>query len=208
MKTDTQGLIDRYLKELERELGALPRSRRCELMDDVGAHIADAHAETGDDQLAIRKVLDRLGDPSEIAADARERFGIEPAKVGFMEVLALILLPVGGIILPIVGWFAGVVLLWVSPAWVTRDKIIGTLVVPGGYGTTLFMMFMSVSPSTGECVERFGRRGRLIETVCTGEAPSGLEEIGLWLLSAFLLVGPLAGAIYLGYRLRRRPATS
>ena len=28
MKTDTQGLITRYLKELEHELVALPRSRR------------------------------------------------------------------------------------------------------------------------------------------------------------------------------------
>ena len=99
-------------------------------MDDVRAHISEARAESGDDAIAVRELLDRLGDPTEIAAEARERFGIHPARVGFMEVLAL--LPIGGVVLPIVGWIAGVILLWVSPAWTTRDKVIGTLLVPGG----------------------------------------------------------------------------
>lgn len=204
MKTDTQGPIARYLKELERELVGLPRSRRREVMDDVRAHIADARAETGDDEITTRGVLDRLGDPTEIAEDARERFGVRTVKVGFMEVMALILLPIGGVIFPIIGWIAGVILLWVSPAWITRDKVIGTLVVPGGLLPALaLMLFSSYSVS---CYEVTNGRGRVIEQACTDGGPSGLEQIGLWLLLAFLVIGPIASAIYLGVRLRRRPA--
>jgi uncharacterized membrane protein len=67
MKTDTQGLVDRYLKELERELRLLPRARRREVMDDVRSHISEARAQTGDDEAGVRELLDRLGDPVEIA---------------------------------------------------------------------------------------------------------------------------------------------
>jgi len=189
MMTDSQGLIDRYLKELERELSALPRARRREVMDDVRAHISEARSEAGNDESAVRELLDRLGDPTEIAEDARDRFGVRPVKAGFMEVAALILLPVGGLILPFVGWFVGVVFLWVSPAWNARDKVIGTLFVPGGYFTTFYVFFMSMTPGNAE-------------------GPSGLEELRLTLLAGYLLIGPLAGAIYLGYRLRHRPAAT
>ena len=52
-------------------------------------------------------------------------------KPGWMEVGALIMLLIGGIVIPIFGWVIGVVLLWVSNAWNVRDKIIGTVVCPG-----------------------------------------------------------------------------
>ncbi len=55
-----------------------------------------------------------------------------------MEVGALVLLLVGGIVLPMFGWLIGVVLLWVSNAWNVRDKVIGTLFVPGGLGLSIF----------------------------------------------------------------------
>jgi hypothetical protein len=204
MMTDSQGLIDRYLKELERELSALPRGRRREVMDDVRAHISEARFEAGNDEAAVRELLDRLGDPVEIAADARERFGVRPSKVGFMEVAALIMLPIGGLVFPVIGWIAGVILLWSSPAWITRDKLIGTLVVPGGLLPAFALMLFPTS--SGDCYQVTNGRGRVIEEACTGGGPSGLEQFGLWLLLAFLVIGPIASAIYLGVRLRRRPA--
>ena len=85
MKTDAQGLIDLYLRELEREPGTLPRSRRREVMDDVRAHIADARHEAGHDEITVRELLDRLGDPAEIATEARERFGIRPRLRGMLQ---------------------------------------------------------------------------------------------------------------------------
>ncbi len=46
---------------------------------------------------------------------------------------------VGAVIVPVVGWFVGVVLLWVSKAWTTGEKWLGTLVVPGGLATVLLV---------------------------------------------------------------------
>ena len=31
-----------------------------------------------------------------------------------------------------VGWFVGLALLWTSPTWCTRDKVLATVLVPGG----------------------------------------------------------------------------
>ena len=43
------------------------------------------------------------------------------------------------LVIPFLGWVAGVVLVWVSRRWTTRDKLIGTLGglswVLGGLGT-------------------------------------------------------------------------
>jgi hypothetical protein len=47
------------------------------------------------------------------------------------EWAAIILLLLRGFIVGL-GWVAGLVLLWSSRAWSTRDKWVGTLVVPGG----------------------------------------------------------------------------
>jgi hypothetical protein len=105
---------DTYLKELDQALAGLPRSRRREVIDEVVAR------------------GDLLGDPADIAAEARARFGLGPDPASWREVATLFLLPVGGLIVPVVGWLVGVVLLWQSDAWTRREKLIGTLVVPGG----------------------------------------------------------------------------
>jgi hypothetical protein len=103
-----------YLKELDQALAGLPRSRRREVIDEIVAR-GDLHR-----------------DPAEIAADARARYGLGPDPASWREVATLFLLPIGGLVVPVVGWLVGVVLLWQSDAWTRRDKLIGTLVVPGG----------------------------------------------------------------------------
>lgn len=46
------------------------------------------------------------------------------------SVATILLLVAGGFVLPVVGWFAGVVMLWAGPRWSTADKWLGTLVWP------------------------------------------------------------------------------
>jgi hypothetical protein len=72
----------------------------------------------------IRNLLERLGDPADIAAESRERFGVRRRQAGIVEILALIGLLVGGVVLPIIGWFVGLIFLWVSAAWTTREKLL------------------------------------------------------------------------------------
>jgi Protein of unknown function (DUF1700) len=133
MKSTTDQLVDDYLKRLNRELAGVPRARRNELVQEISEHIAEARAGLEDEREAeIRTLLDRLGDPAEIAGEARARFGVQPRQNNWLDIAALVLLLVGGLILPVIGWFIGVVLLWISSAWTTGEKLIGTLVVPGG----------------------------------------------------------------------------
>ena len=133
MATTADRLVDDYLKRLRQELRDLPPARRSEMVDDIEQHIAEGRAELpSDSEAEIRTLLDRIGPPSVIAADERARLGPKrPSNT--REVVAIVLLLVGGFAF-FVGWLAGVVLLWKSDVWTTRDKLIGTLVVPGGPG--------------------------------------------------------------------------
>src|SRR5215211_8287792 len=145
MSSTADKLINDYLKRLNRELAGFPRVRRRELVEEISEHIAEARAELeSENEAAIRTLLDRLGDPEDIAAEARERFGARPKGSGW-DVVALIMLLVGGVILPVIGWIIGVVLLWVSETWTTREKLVGTLVVPGGLALPIFIGLTATS---------------------------------------------------------------
>lgn len=63
---------------------------------------------------------------------------------GVLEVAAMVLLLVGGFFL-MAGWLVGCVALWVSPRWRWTDKLLGTLVWPGGLVPVWFVF--SVAPS-------------------------------------------------------------
>ncbi|MDL5155222.1 hypothetical protein [Actinomycetospora termitidis] len=53
-----------------------------------------------------------------------------PAQSEAYTVTAVLLLVAGGFVVPVVGWFAGVVMLWAGPRWSAADKWLGTLVWP------------------------------------------------------------------------------
>lgn len=198
MNTTVHPAAERYLKDLERELADLPRPRRREVMSDIRDHIQEADEGSGD-EAQIRTILDELGDPEAIAAEARTRFGVTRRKASFLEGAALILLLIGGLIVPLVGWVVGAVLLWVSRVWTVRDKVIGTLIVPGGLALPMFLIFFAIGPSV--CVSMGGRDvgGRLSNaTTCTQQPLQG--ELWGVLLLVLLVVGPIATAIYLGGR--------
>jgi uncharacterized membrane protein len=75
----TDELVANYLESLEEELSDLPRPRRRELVQEISEHIDEARPGlTAQSEAEIRTVLDRLGNPADIAAEARERFGLQP----------------------------------------------------------------------------------------------------------------------------------
>ena len=53
-----------------------------------------------------------------------------PAQTEGYTVTTVLLLVAGGFVLPIVGWFAGVVMLWAGPRWSAAEKWLGTVVWP------------------------------------------------------------------------------
>ena len=198
MNGTRQREVGEYLRRLQRSMGDLPAQRRDEILAEIEEHIASGLAEFPSPTDAdVRNVLERVGDPDDIAAEARERFGIKPAKRSWTDPAAIILLLIGGF--TIVGWFVGVVLLWISDAWNTRDKIIGTLVVPGGLAGALGVGLAASGVQGGSC-------GPVEVTVapapCATAAASVGNVLGL-ILAVLLVLAPIVTAIYLSLRLRQ-----
>jgi hypothetical protein len=182
-----------YLRRLRRAARPLPRARRKELVDEIAAHIAEARA-TG--AVPLRAVLDELGDPAEIAAAAGA--GQRADRLGWQEIAAVILLLAGGFIF-VAGWFAGLVLLWSSPRWRWPDKLLGTLVWPGGYaGVLLVGAFATVSGGGQVCGGPVGK-----PMTCTSTGSGGLPAWAGIALLVVALGAPAAVAIRLAITGRR-----
>src|SRR4029450_10846529 len=73
--------VGEYLRRLQGSMGHLPPEPRAEIHaeieDQISEDLAERPAATDAD---VRNVLARVGDPGDIAAEARERFGIKPAR--------------------------------------------------------------------------------------------------------------------------------
>lgn len=132
--TPAHELVERYVLRLRTASADLPGAQRDELLGDITAHLAEAVPE-GADELTARRALDALGAPEQVAAAAHVEHGAVARPVAgsaqAFDVSAVLLLLLGGFVVPVLGWVAGVVMLWISPRWSAKDKWLGTLVVPG-----------------------------------------------------------------------------
>ena len=99
--------------------------------------------------------------------------------VPFAEVATLFLL-----IVPIVGWLLGTVIAWRSAIWTRRDKVIATVLGPGGVPTLVSVLVLDVTHAKGR-----------LSTAGTSEA------IGIAVAAAIMVVA-FASVVYLGVRLR------
>jgi hypothetical protein len=181
-----------YLGRLERAAKRLPRGERRELVEEITAHLSEATDPDMSNAEALT-VLDRLGDPEEIveAQQPYEREGRHRPRL--QEWAAILLLLFGGFIF-FVGWIAGAVLLWSSRAWNRRDKLIGTLIVPGGLATALPVALLTGTKQ--KCTSFNGGLQR-----CT-PGPSALHSIIATALFASCVLGPIFTAVYLARRAR------
>jgi hypothetical protein len=204
MMPTSEQLVRDYLERLEQELADLPNARRREIIEEISEHIEEARTSGAADEAGVRSLLDRLGDPADIAVDARERLGVRPRRSGIFEIAALVLLLVGGVVLPVLGWLVGVALLWASAVWTTRDKLLGTVVVPGGLALPLFLaMFPAYTEACSEELDPVSGAPISGAQVCTGGPTEALEV--LWpILFVALLVAPLVTTVYLARRMRRQ----
>lgn len=129
MTADTlHPLAAEYLERLRRAGRRLPPMRLRELLAEVEGQLSEAIDPNASDAQALT-ALDKLGEPEAIIAAETPRPDEFPERRGTREWAAIILLLSGGFILG-VGWLVGLTLLWSSRAWSTRDKWIGTLVIP------------------------------------------------------------------------------
>jgi hypothetical protein len=184
-------LAAEYVKRLQRAARRLPPDRRADLVAEIESHLAEA-LDPRATEAEARHAFERLGAPEAIIA-AEQPASAEPAGGrGTKEMAAVLLLLFGGFIAGI-GWLVGVILLWSSSAWLTREKWIGTLVIPGGLATPFFIAGISLSNES--CVR----------------TPNGPEHCTAganitWIvLMAILALAAIGSAKYLTNRARRAP---
>lgn len=206
-------LVADYLERLDAALVGVPPDRRNEIVGEIRSHIQEQRAGLNDETDAdVYNLLERVGEPHELAAAAHSESS-EPAetvntrsRAGAVEILALVLTPLI--------WPVGVILLWTSSAWNTRDKLIATLVPPGGY-LGLLMAFVILGfgalgwMTVSSCGSITDAQGNVISQSCTGfRALPGWEQ-GLLNVAVFgtfvvLLLLPVLVGIYMARRLGRR----
>jgi uncharacterized membrane protein len=191
MTTDTlHPLGADYLQRLRRAGRGLPSARLRELLAEIEGHLSEAIDPSGSDAQALT-VLDRLGDPAAIIAAEAPQPDELPERRGTKEWLAIILLLVGGFIFGF-GWVAGLVLLWNSRVWTTRQKWIGTLVVPGGLATSVLIGLIAVGVPTKEICR--GIAGGVPH--CTKAIGQSNLLLGVAVF-ALLVLAPVATSVYL-----------
>lgn len=131
--SSVEAIIDDYRDRLDRATSDLPAGRRAELLDDIDAHLAEATLGAPY-RAGVLQVLDELGTPEGIAEAARAESGISHRRgvngdVAY-DVLSVLLLLFGGFLVPVVGWLAGVIMIWNGPRWTLADRWIATLAWP------------------------------------------------------------------------------
>jgi hypothetical protein len=194
-------IVAGYLARLAAALAPVPVARRLELLDELREHIAEARKALAiETEADLLNILDRLGDPADVAAAEIGR--VEPPSAPARRTSRG--LEIAAIVLLLLFWPVGVVLLWMSDVWTTRDKWIGTLVPPGGYlGIVVLGPLLAAGTFTTACETVTDDVGRVISSTCpSAGAQTGIDVVfGLVLI--MYLIGPILGAAYLAIRLRR-----
>jgi hypothetical protein len=186
-------------------------------------------ASTDPAAYGVPAILARLGKPEDIVRSAAEQAGIPAAefgapggathdsddtpgwgyddrsamapparRLGALEICAVILL-LGGGFLAGIGWLVGLVLLWSSDRWRTSDKVLGTLIWPGGLATTFVLVFLGLAIPAGVSVCGTGSaRSDSTASVVNGavsvvSAGSCSSSPPVWLSLAVILAVVIAG---------------
>ncbi len=167
MSSADDQLVADYLGKLAAAADDLPADRRDELIEEISMHIAEARAVlAAAARTAIADMLEQLGRPEDIVRAAADDSDTEPVTLAHdqpagspptgqelgsncpvvpappaprwraSDIGTVLLLLIGGLLIGL-GWIVGVVMLWASPRWRTSDKLLGTLVWPGGLAAVL-----------------------------------------------------------------------
>lgn len=141
-----------YLADLEVRLAHLPGEQSEEILFGVREHIAEAMDRGGQ---STAEILAGLGSPDDIAAGvaapdvpAQQGKAQTPVRTPLLEsslwvALTTILLAFGGF-LYIVGWFVGLAGLWMGTRWKIWEKIMGTVLFPGGVLGSIYIATLPV----------------------------------------------------------------
>ena len=192
-------LVRDYLRTVERGLAPLPRRRREEVLGDLREHLDGALADAST-EADVRSVLYRRGDPADVAASARAEAGVDiRAKRPWLEWAAMFLISVGSVVIPVLGWMAGIVMVWGSSIWRTWEKVLASVLFPLGWWG-MWHLYLLIDAGDETCVTA----GRV--TTCTKDWTSNPVLVTLLALA---IVGPVVSVAVLARTVNRhRRATA
>lgn len=172
MNTQTRTWRDAYLAELEQAAATLPAERRSELLAQVRDHL-DRELAANDDSEHAKAVVSRLGDPYDLVAEAIIDVPTPTAKPQSTasEIVAILLLGLGGFVLPLIAPLVGVLLMLTTPRW-TRSQVRKTGLIVGVGFLALISLFVLALIGSG----------------------SSASLIALVVLIIVVAVGPIAAA--------------
>lgn len=131
-----------------------------------------------------------------------ESGGGPPGRGVVLEIGALVLLTLGSLV-SWVGWVGGVLLLWASHRWTRRDKLLGTLVLPGGL---IPAWEFARGPATVTCIGLSTGSGASTTSAPRSCGPMPLPLALMVLVQVVLVLLPLSMVVVLGWRARRTAA--
>jgi hypothetical protein len=181
MTTATNPWAQAYLTDLDRAAATLPPDRQAELHEQIAAHLA-VELHGADDEHA-RGVLTRLGDPADLVAEAAADLhpvGVRAPAPSGAEIVALVLMGIGGIVLPLIAPAVGVIVMRSDPRWTRRQVRVAWGILTGGLVAAMVLLGLATIPN----------------------APAWAVAASLLLLGVIVIVGP-AAALYAGSRPRQ-----
>ena len=142
---EADNLVRRYLAQLDAALRGVDTSRREEILAEVRGHIEEGRTglDPGD-AASVKTLLDRVGDPAAIAAEA----GAPPPGSRRWDAWAPWLIIFGPVASGL-GWIAGMLILWTSPTWSRRDQLIATFVPLAGLVALFFGLVTTLRAAAG-----------------------------------------------------------
>jgi uncharacterized membrane protein len=217
-------IIRAYLDQVTDKLSDLPESERHEIIVDLRAHIeVRLGGFEGSTETDVHAVLDQLGHPDKVAREAREKRATTAAAAApsrrSEQRSTPSALEVAAIILTALIWPVGLLLAWISSRWITRDKVIATIIpavttaifglVALG-GLLVYDSFTIADSATVVVDEQTGGSTGGSDPEPRSPADFGQDVAGenagatLLVIFAFLLLsaGPFIAAIFLAVRLQ------
>ena len=191
MTEKTSEEVARYLRTLHEALHEIDRAVRRDIVNGAREELQGLEPVEAEQRIAA------LGDPAFIAAEAKAasprpaaRPVPQPDREGTSyAVTASLLVALGGVIVPVLGWVAGLLMVWMSRQWWRWEKVVASLVVPAVGLMAVALALSSREPERGETVNPLG--------------PTIFDT--WWSIALLGLLGNLIAGMWLLWRSRRTP---
>ncbi|MEO9181246.1 MAG: hypothetical protein ABI298_06315 [Acidimicrobiales bacterium] len=180
--TTEDQIVEDYLDDLKKALRYVSPSKSKEFLDGIEQHIIEGRSTLApNDELGLRNLLERIGSPLALAMEIQE--SEPPGKASAMDGATPWLLMFGGFVFG-AGWFVGLYGLWTSRTWRIWDKLLGSLVWPGGLLGAFYFFTAASNSESCSGSEGAGRTNAVMVCVRHGLVlPAAVQ-----FLAAFLVV--------------------